>query len=136
MLLRYRDETKPAVYCPRCLLLVGAQDWNTAAVPIGTPPEPTHAETAASCCGRTSGRGLGRADDVVDGAGIHDAGRGVPALGASWSVTKFGYQLGQSIFTPGDLNATQPLKNDRPYAGWLYTGLQIRFVEVLDREGG
>ena len=45
VLLRYRDETKPAVYCPRCQLLVGAQAWNTA-VPTGTPPEPTHAETA------------------------------------------------------------------------------------------
>jgi hypothetical protein len=45
VLLYYRDETKPAVYCPRCQLLVGAQDWNTA-VPIGTPPAPTHAETA------------------------------------------------------------------------------------------
>lgn len=46
VLLRYRDETKPAVYCPRCLLLVGAQEWNTA-VPADTPPEPTHTETAA-----------------------------------------------------------------------------------------
>ena len=45
VLLHYRDETKPAVYCPQCLLLVGAQEWNTA-VPAGTPAEPTHAETA------------------------------------------------------------------------------------------
>jgi len=53
----------------------------------------------------------------------------LPALGASWPVTKFGYHFGQSIFTPADLNATQPLKNDRPYAGWLYTGL------ILQRRG-
>ncbi len=45
VLLRYRDETKPAVYCPRCQWLVGAQTWDTA-VPADTPPEPTHAETA------------------------------------------------------------------------------------------
>jgi hypothetical protein len=45
VLLRYRDETKPAVYCPRCQLLVGAQAWDSA-VPADTPPEPTHTETA------------------------------------------------------------------------------------------
>jgi lipid A 3-O-deacylase len=53
----------------------------------------------------------------------------LPALGASWPVTKFGYHLGQSIFTPAELNATQPLKHDRPYAGWLYAGL------ILQRRG-
>jgi hypothetical protein len=45
LLLRYGDETKPAVYCPRCQLLVGAQEWHTAVV-AGTAPEPTHRETA------------------------------------------------------------------------------------------
>lgn len=45
VLLRYRDEAKPAVYCTRCQLLVGAQTWDTA-VPASTPPEATHAETA------------------------------------------------------------------------------------------
>jgi hypothetical protein len=45
MLLRYRDETKPAVYCPRCRLLVGAQDWIPApARPVLSGP--THLETA------------------------------------------------------------------------------------------
>jgi lipid A 3-O-deacylase len=42
---------------------------------------------------------------------------------------KFGYQLGQSIFTPADLTATQLLTDDRPYAGWLYTGW------ILQRRG-
>jgi hypothetical protein len=46
LLLRYGDETKPAVYCPRCQLLVGAREWHTALV-SGTAPEPTHRETAA-----------------------------------------------------------------------------------------
>jgi hypothetical protein len=45
VLLRYRDETKPAVYCPRCQWLVGAQNWDSA-VPADPPAEPTHAETA------------------------------------------------------------------------------------------
>lgn len=31
--------------------------------------------------------------------------------------------LGQSIFTPRDSTATDVVKGDRPYAGWLYLGL-------------
>lgn len=31
--------------------------------------------------------------------------------------------LGQSIFTPGDIHKNPPDPNDRPYAGWLYSGL-------------
>jgi hypothetical protein len=46
LLLRYGDEDKPAVYCPRCQLLVGAREWR--AVPgAGLAPGPTHRETAA-----------------------------------------------------------------------------------------
>ena len=45
LLLRYRDETKPAVYCPQCRLLVSARDWQPAG-PVGTAAEPTHFETA------------------------------------------------------------------------------------------
>ena len=45
LVLHYRDEAKPAVYCPRCRLLVGAQEWR-AAVPAVPVVEPTHLETA------------------------------------------------------------------------------------------
>lgn len=45
LMLHYRDETKSAVYCPRCRLLVGAQEWRAAVAP-DTPAEPTHTETA------------------------------------------------------------------------------------------
>lgn len=30
--------------------------------------------------------------------------------------------LGQNIYTPNDLTNSAPIKTDRPYAGWLYTG--------------
>jgi lipid A 3-O-deacylase len=33
--------------------------------------------------------------------------------------------LGQSIFTPEDHRTSNPGLNDRPYAGWLYTGLNF-----------
>ncbi len=33
------------------------------------------------------------------------------------------YSLGQSAFTPEDIKATEPVLDDRPYAGWLYLAL-------------
>jgi lipid A 3-O-deacylase len=33
------------------------------------------------------------------------------------------FSLGQSIFTPDDLAATELLRDERPYAGWLYGGV-------------
>jgi lipid A 3-O-deacylase len=53
----------------------------------------------------------------------------IPALGFTLRAEKFGYELGQSIYTPEDLSAKQALPNDRPYAGWLYTGF------ILQRRG-
>jgi hypothetical protein len=45
LLLRYGDETKAAVYCPECRMLVSARDWEVSA-PAPLPVEPTHFETA------------------------------------------------------------------------------------------
>ena len=45
LLLCYGDETRAAVYCPECRLLVSAHDGQ-AVVPAGTGAEPTHFETA------------------------------------------------------------------------------------------
>lgn len=42
--------------------------------------------------------------------------------------------LGQSLFTPDDTRSTEPLPNQRPYAGWLYTGLGL-MQEMSDGEG-
>lgn len=33
--------------------------------------------------------------------------------------------LGQAIFTPEDHGRTNPSTNDRPYAGWLYSGINL-----------
>jgi lipid A 3-O-deacylase len=40
--------------------------------------------------------------------------------------------LGQSIFTPQNHSARDPSLNDRPYAGWLYTGLD--FIQDVDAQ--
>jgi lipid A 3-O-deacylase len=43
---------------------------------------------------------------------------------------RVGVSLGQSLFTPDDTDATLPLPEERPYAGWLYAG-----VAVIANEG-
>jgi hypothetical protein len=45
LLLRYCDQAKPAVYCPECRLLVGAQHWSPVMMGV-LPRLSTHAETA------------------------------------------------------------------------------------------
>ena len=40
--------------------------------------------------------------------------------------------LGQSIFTPQNHQASDPSLNDRPYAEWLYTGLN--FIQDSDAQ--
>src|SRR5215510_4610350 len=69
-----------------------------------------------------------QADDVVPDILMRLSSL-IPRAGFGEGATKFGYQLGQSIFTPANLRASDLLKDDRPYAGWLYTGL------ILQRRG-
>jgi hypothetical protein len=38
---------------------------------------------------------------------------------------RYGYTLGQAMFTASDIRQTHPPLDDRPYAGWLYTGASI-----------
>ena len=59
----------------------------------------------------------------------------IPAWGFDPRATRIGTQVGQNIYTPTDLKASQLVTNDRPYAGWLYTGfiLQRRGLTSNDR---
>jgi len=68
------------------------------------------------------------ADDFMPDV-LLDLSKAIPRIGFSDGPNKFGYQLGQSIFTPANLSSTDLLKHDRPYAGWLYTGV------ILQRRG-
>jgi lipid A 3-O-deacylase len=45
-----------------------------------------------------------------------------PPLGFQQPIQKFGFELGQDLYTPIDLSASAVIPNDRPYAGWLYLG--------------
>lgn len=35
------------------------------------------------------------------------------------------FSLAQEIYTPEDTNATEPIPDDQPYAGWLYVGMAL-----------
>ncbi len=58
----------------------------------------------------------------------------LPEVGFTKKVGKLGYEVGQSIYTPANLQATELLPDDRPYGGWLYVGaiLQRRGPTWLD----
>jgi len=47
----------------------------------------------------------------------------ITAVGFELQVQKLGLALGQNIYTPSDLSREELIKDDRPYAGWLYLGL-------------
>jgi hypothetical protein len=56
---------------------------------------------------------------------IESAANDIPFVGDEDSIGRIGWSLGQSIFTPQNKKAFQPLYHDRPYAGWLYAGLTL-----------
>ena len=71
-------------------------------------------------------------DDVMPGF-VRSLADAIPEVGVSERLGyKLGYEIGQSIFTPADLRATQLRQNDRPYAGWLYTGVILQRRWFLD----
>ncbi|MFH2093392.1 MAG: lipid A deacylase LpxR family protein, partial [Pseudomonadota bacterium] len=49
----------------------------------------------------------------------------IPFSGDPNSIHNVGILLGQQIYTPADIQATDLLENDRPYAGFLYAGLAL-----------
>lgn len=38
---------------------------------------------------------------------------------------RISYSIGQNIFTPEDISRSDPSRDDRPYAGWLYAGIGL-----------
>lgn len=43
------------------------------------------------------------------------------------SQSNFGFSLGHQIYTPNDILRTDLIKDDRPYAAWLYMGFSAQF---------
>src|SRR5262245_5233148 len=43
-------------------------------------------------------------------------------------VRRIGISVGQNIYTPANLSISQPIFNDRPYAGWLYSSFLLQYT--------
>jgi hypothetical protein len=67
---------------------------------------------------------------VKDGESEDDflerSGRGTLAWGYDPKSYRIGYEIGQSMFTPRDTSIPTAQPDDRPYAGWLYFGLNLQ----------
>lgn len=53
----------------------------------------------------------------------------IPTVGYEPAAWRYGFSLGQSIYTPEDKRREDLIEDDRPYAGWLYGGA------ILQRRG-
>ena len=58
-------------------------------------------------------------------------GLGLLPAGVHQSSRHYEIILGQSLFTPGDINDRNPDADDRPYAGWLFGGVGL--IQDTDR---
>ncbi len=59
----------------------------------------------------------------------------IPSFGFEPKRSNYAVVLGQSIYTPEDDSVTNLIRNDRPYAGWLYTGFALQRVGLSDKRG-
>jgi hypothetical protein len=57
-----------------------------------------------------------------------EAGGALPGLAGE--IDRVGFVLGQTIFTPDDIAVRRPIRDDRPYAGYLYGGMRL-YAEQL-----
>jgi hypothetical protein len=62
---------------------------------------------------------------------LESTARALPFMGEPMRVT---YSLGQQIFTPRDISASQPIPTDQPYAGYLYVGIGFESEPPRHRE--
>lgn len=66
------------------------------------------------------------AQDPDDEHFIERSGRSMLAWGYAPKSYRIGYEVGQNMYTPRDITIPGPQPNDRPYAGWLYFGLNLQ----------
>jgi lipid A 3-O-deacylase len=59
-------------------------------------------------------------------ASVQKVSRWLPAWGIEVEAQKWGVGAGQQLYTPGNLQVSQSLLDDRPYAGWLFANLSLQ----------
>lgn len=62
----------------------------------------------------------------ADATWIERMGRNHMVWGFDPKSYRLGYEVGQNIYTPSDISISTLVPNERPYAGWLYFGLNMQ----------
>jgi hypothetical protein len=70
----------------------------------------------------------------TDNTGRNWLSKRMPSVGYDTVPWKWGVEAGQQMFTPENIADRHLLRNDRPYAGWLYAGLIYQSRGVTARE--
>ena len=64
--------------------------------------------------------------------GLRKVGKLIPLFRHEGYTNNIGLLIGQQIFTPADTQATALIRNDRPYAGWLFGGLTLHHKNTVN----
>jgi hypothetical protein len=80
----------------------------------------------------TSGLQLTSLKKTEPPAWLAEVSKWAPFYQSGHDLNLLQYNLGQKIYTPEDINATELQENDRPYAGYLYFGISVlsRFIHA------
>lgn len=70
----------------------------------------------------TSGFRIAYAAPLGPSHPLESTARALPLMGGPM---RYAYSLGQQLYTPRDISASQPILTDEPYAGYLYVGIAI-----------
>lgn len=54
--------------------------------------------------------------------------------GATSAIRRWGLSVGQNIYTPDNITASQRLYGDRPYAGWIYASGALQYTYLHNSE--
>ncbi|MCC6409680.1 MAG: lipid A deacylase LpxR family protein [Planctomycetes bacterium] len=80
------------------------------------------------------GQGSGAPLTWLDALMIPSAARA--SVEANSSVERrWAWFLGHHLYTPSDIHTKNPPSDDRPYAGWLYSGIESRWVALGNESG-
>jgi lipid A 3-O-deacylase len=117
-------ELTPAVAPPSSLGRLTAIEENATFSPNGKDRHYTNGAKVAYTTGQLADSSLwGQPIRLLSGS-LFNRPTSLTDNRLEWTV------LGQSIFTPEDHKRADPDPKDRPFAGWLYTGLQ--FIQNTD----
>jgi lipid A 3-O-deacylase len=122
------QEVSMSLQAPACRSQLGAVEENATLSPHGDDRHYTNGAKLSDTTGPLSENSIWNAPTRWLGNSTFLSHRHTSETDdrLEWTI------LGQSIFTPQNHRVSNPSLNDRPYAGWLYTGLN--FIQDSDAQ--